>query len=74
MGYGEVMELKQQQMMDCPGCGVLTSRALVACGPCWKRVPGDLKGRLTVTEPNTFGRARVVGSMRLWLKANPRTP
>ena len=58
--------------MPCPGCGKPTSRALVACGPCWKQVPGTLKGRLSATRPNTFDRMRVVGEMRTWLKLNAR--
>lgn len=70
MGYGEGMQ--PQTTMDCPGCGGLTSRALVACGPCWRRIPSIMKGQLSATTPGGINRMRVVGSMRLWLKANPR--
>lgn len=63
---------QQQQLMDCPGCGAPTSRALVACAPCWRRVPGMLKGKLSATKPNTFGRVRVVAEMRNWLKRPAR--
>lgn len=57
--------------MDCPGCGKPTSRALVACPACWHRIPGIMKGQLSATTPGGINRMRVIGTMRLWLKANP---
>lgn len=58
--------------MACPGCGRPTARTLIACRPCWRQVPGSMKDRLAGTTPGTFGRARVVGEMRSWLKLNAR--
>lgn len=58
--------------MACPGCGKPTSRALIACRPCWRQVPGSMKDRLAGMTPGTVGRARVVGEMRSWLKLNAR--
>lgn len=52
----------------CPGCGVMISRTLVACGPCWAAVPGELKSQLSGTAPATIGRARVVAAMRAFLQ------
>lgn len=62
--------------MDCPGCGQPEiSRKLVACGRCWARVPGHLKTQLRAlpTGGATFGRMRIVGQMRTWLKENTPT-
>lgn len=59
--------------MDCPGCGQPEiSRKLVACGRCWARVPDHLKIQLKAlpTSGPTFGRMRIVGQMRNWLKDN----
>lgn len=64
-------EQRPPDQMACPGCDVMVSRRLIACGPCWKRVPGELKAHLSATAPGTFGRARVVREMRIWLRANP---
>jgi hypothetical protein len=60
--------------MECPGCGRPdTPRKLVACAPCWRRVPGQLKADLVAAQAvkGTFARMRVIGEMRNWLKARP---
>jgi hypothetical protein len=62
--------------MDCPGCGQPeVSRKLVACGRCWRLVPQHLKTQLRAlpTTGATFGRVRIVGQMRNWLKENATT-
>lgn len=59
--------------MDCPGCGRPgVSRALVACAPCWRRLPGDLVRGINRSTVGTFGRVRAVAACRDWFRANAR--
>ena len=53
-----------QELIECPGCGEQSSRALIACGPCWRTVPGIMKGRLNETPPATAARVAATAQMR----------
>lgn len=66
-------EFSPPKTMACPGgCGAEVSRALVACGPCWRRVPTGLRDAIYVHRTGTWGRMRAIGAVRAWFKANPK--
>jgi hypothetical protein len=58
-----------RDVAPCPGCDESIPRHTLACKPCWRSVPGDLKAALTAAPSGSTRRKQVVTKIREWFSA-----
>lgn len=62
---------------ECPGkCGALVVRSMLACKPCWYRLPAEIRDQVNFTYrqriSNPMGHIRAVAEASSWYRNNPR--
>jgi len=71
--------LMAERRHNCPGrCGRTVPLHLLACGPCWWRLPDDLKSAVNLAyksrRTNPIGHRHAVQDACQWYSQNPATP